>query len=148
MKRAFGFAAAFLLAIVMCCGFAACKNKDNEIQDEQEEERIAYEGTYKLQSLVYGGLTMNVGDSGLLGRLTDDIAVVTLKADGTMSFHCDILLIKFDITGTWVADENDKTALTVTVEGTDTTEQAEISATCDGKTIVIDYQAVFTLKKA
>ena len=140
MKRILRLAA-ILLSVLACLGLAACKSK------ESSEDGIAYEGTYKLQSLVYGGLTLNVGDGGLLGMLTDDIAVVTLEKDGTMNFRCDILLIKFNVTGKWEADENNENALIVTVEGADASEQTKISATCDGKTIVIDYQAVFTLKK-
>lgn len=147
MKKTLWFAMV-MLSVVMCLGFAACKHKDKTELPEDEEPRIAYEGTYKLQSLVYGDVKLNVGDSWLLSTITDDIAVVTLKEDGTMTFHCDFLLINFDITGVWTADKDDETALTVTVEGGNASEKAEISATCDGETIVIDYQAVFTLKKA
>lgn len=120
-------------------GLVACK--------EAPDETIEYEGTYRLHSVYYMGAEVKIGESGILGSLTKDLATLTLKDDGTMTFQSTVIMLTFTATGTWSQDAEKKTNLTVRLTNEDG-DSATVTATCDGETVTINYEgALFTLKK-
>lgn len=128
---------AFVCLLIVGCG---------EKEPVTEEPPVPYEGTYKLRSVQYGGVTLNLGEGGLLGMLTEDLAVLTIEGEGKFTFKSDIIVIQFDIAGEWKAEENDASKVTFTIHGEEG-DAATLNGTCDGETVVLEYKALFTLNK-
>lgn len=139
------FANLLCLFALFCC--AACK-KEQENGVPPEEVRVEYEGVYRARSVEFGGFKLNLGEENLLlGKLTKDVAVLTLGEDRSLRFHCKLLVVSFDVTGVFEVDEKDDHSILAIIEG-DESSRAEIPATCDGKTLEITYEEVkFTLEK-
>lgn len=145
-KRVFALAA-LLLTVCLALGIVSCKKPQDE-DPVEEPTRIEYEGVYRVNSIRFGDLTLNLGESNLiLGNLTRDVAVLTLGENGTLTFKCKLLIVSFDVTGTWTADETNEETITAVIQA-DEGSYAEILATCNGETLVITYEGVtFTLTK-
>lgn len=129
-------AAAMIFSALFC---AACKGKETQISD-------SYVGIYKVQSFSYGGFSVDMGQSNpLLGFLTDNLAVLTLRADGTANFKSEIIVVNFDFEGTWESQEEGK--ITLIIPGQEG-EELRLSADCDGTTVVMNYGGgKFTMKR-
>lgn len=136
-----------IVAALLCFGLFGCKGMGEPPVGGQEEDKIVYAGTYQATQVTFdnGGsnVILKVGESSIFGVLTKDLAVVTIKDDGTMNFHCALFkIVTFDVDGTWAADETDESKIVATISG------EKIAATCDGKTIEITYEGVkFLLAK-
>lgn len=144
MKKSVLFAA--ILTAFFLIGISGCKKKEPE--SGSPETQIEYEGTYRANSIQYGDIRLNLGESSsLLGNLTKDMAVLTLSSDGSLHFQCKLIIVSFDVTGEWNVSETDPNSITAKILSSEE-DQALIPATCDGETLVIAYRGVnFTLKK-
>lgn len=152
MKKSLRAMISVLLVAVCALGLAACGGKGGGTEGGgvEEKPRIHYEGVYQVSKVTFENdgstHTFSLGEGGIFGNLTKDLAVVTLREDGTMDFHCTILpiipIVKFDVDGTWSVDETEETKITAVISG------ESVPATCDGSTISITYRGVsFVLKK-
>ena len=145
MKKRFLWVLSLILALVCVIGIVGCKGGGEE---EPEKKRIPYEGTYKVSMVTFSyqgsDYTVNLGGSFLsIFKLTEDLAVLTVKEGGTLDFNADLFgLFKFNVTGTWTANEEDEKKIDAVISG------ETITATCDGETLIIVYNGVaFTMVK-
>ena len=144
MKKKFLWVLSLILALVCVLGVVGCKGKDKE----PENKRIPYEGTYKVSMVTFSfqgsDYTIKVGESFLISKLTEDLAVLTLKEDGTLDFKVDLFnLFTFNVNGTWTVNEDDEKKIDAVIS------DSKITANCDGETLVIVYSGVaYTLVKS
>ena len=137
MKKLAKILSILMLVIVSAFALTACGGGDGEGSGD------GVTGTYKLKSITYEGVTLNIGDEAPWGDdvLTADSVVMELKADGVLVSSSAVAGQTQSQSGTWTQDGN-------TINGT--IEGQTVTMTLDGKTLtyVVNTFLTYVFEKA